>query len=87
MVEKLPYFSEKELRTIKLFAEIPAIAIDNYNLYQQQQDFNQALETEVAFRTEGLKPTFRTSKCSIKRLRIFLDLALLRTRAARPPSS
>ena len=43
--------------SIKLFAEIPAIAIDNYNLYQQQQDFNQALETEVALRTEELKAT------------------------------
>ncbi|MDJ0576387.1 MAG: GAF domain-containing sensor histidine kinase [Xenococcaceae cyanobacterium MO_234.B1] len=51
------HFSEAELRTVKLFAERAAIAIDNYNLYQQQQDFNQALETEVALRTEELKAT------------------------------
>ena len=51
------HFSEEELRTVKLFAERAAIAIDNYNLYQQQQDFNQALETEVALRTEQLKAT------------------------------
>ena len=51
------HFSEAELRTVKLFAERAAIAIDNYNLYQQQQDFNQALETEVALRTEQLKAT------------------------------
>ena len=50
-------FSEEELRTVRLFAERAAVAIDNYNLYQQQQDFNQALETEVALRTEQLKAT------------------------------
>ncbi len=50
-------FSEEELRTVQLFAERAAVAIDNYNLYQQQQDFNQALETEVALRTEQLKAT------------------------------
>ena len=51
------HFSEEELRTVRLFAERAAIAIDNYNLYQQQRDFNQALETEVALRTEQLKAT------------------------------
>ncbi|VEP18722.1 Signal transduction histidine kinase [Hyella patelloides LEGE 07179] len=51
------YFGEEELRTAQLFAERAAIAIDNYNLYQQQQDFNQALETEVAIRTKQLKET------------------------------
>ena len=51
------HFSEEELRTVELFAERAAIAIDNYNLYQQQQDFNQALEKEVALRTEQLKAT------------------------------
>ena len=51
------HFSEEELRTAELFAERAAIAIDNYNLYQQQKDFNQALEHEVALRTEELKAT------------------------------
>ena len=48
-------FSAEALRTAELFAEQAAIAIDNYNLYQNQQDFNQALEEEVAKRTAELK--------------------------------
>lgn len=47
-------FSEAELTTVELFAERAAIAIDNYNLYQQQLDFNHALEREVAKATEEL---------------------------------
>lgn len=48
-------FSAEELRITELLAERAAVAIDNYNLYQQQQDFNQALEAEVAKRTAQLK--------------------------------
>ena len=48
-------FSAEELRIAELLAERAAIAIDNYNLYQQQQDFNQTLEAEVAKRTAQLK--------------------------------
>ncbi len=48
-------FSTEALQIAELFAERAAIAIDNYNLYQQQQDFNQALEIEVAKRTAELK--------------------------------
>ena len=51
------HFSEEELKTVKLFAERAAIAIDNYSLYQQQQDFNQALEIEIAVHSEQLKAT------------------------------
>ncbi len=51
------HFSEEELKTVEIFAERAAIAIDNYNLYQQQQNFNQALEKEVALRTLELKAT------------------------------
>lgn len=48
-------FSAEALRIAELLAERAAIAIDNYNLYQQQQDFNQALEVEVTKRTAQLK--------------------------------
>jgi signal transduction histidine kinase len=45
----------EEVRTAELFAERAATAIDNFNLYQQQQQFNQFLEAEVAKRTEELR--------------------------------
>ena len=48
-------FTPQELKTAELFAERAAVAIDNYNLYQQQQNFNQALEVQVAKRTAELK--------------------------------
>ncbi|NJO44068.1 MAG: GAF domain-containing protein [Cyanobacteria bacterium RU_5_0] len=48
-------FSVDEVRTVELFAERAATAIDNFRLYQQQQQFNEALEVEVAKRTEELK--------------------------------
>ncbi len=47
-------FTETEIRTVELFAERAGTAIDNYRLYQQQQEFNQRLEQEVAHRTEEL---------------------------------
>lgn len=48
-------FSGQEVRIIELFAERAATAIDNYFLYEQQRQFNQILEVEVARRTEELK--------------------------------
>lgn len=48
-------FAVEEIRTAELFAERAATAIDNYHLYQQVRQFNQALEAEVAKRTEELK--------------------------------
>jgi signal transduction histidine kinase len=48
-------FTETEIRTVELFAERAATAIDNYRLYQQQQQFKEHLEQEVASRTEELK--------------------------------
>jgi signal transduction histidine kinase len=48
-------FTLEEIRTVELFAERAATAIDNYNLYQKQQQFNQFLEAEVARRTEQLR--------------------------------
>lgn len=48
-------FTEQEVRLAEMFAERAAIAIDNYQLYQQQQQFNQALEAEVTRRTQELQ--------------------------------
>lgn len=48
-------FTEAEIRTVELFAERAATAIDNYRLYQQQQRFNELLEQEVANRTKELR--------------------------------
>jgi signal transduction histidine kinase len=40
---------------VELFAERAATAIDNYRLYQQQQQFNDLLEAEVTKRTAELR--------------------------------
>lgn len=48
-------FTDAEVRTVEMFAERAATAIDNYHLYLQQQQFNATLEAEVAKRTEELR--------------------------------
>lgn len=48
-------FTAQEVRLAEIFAERAAIAIDNYQLYQQQQQFNQGLEAEVTRRTQELQ--------------------------------
>jgi PAS domain S-box-containing protein len=50
-------FSEAEVQLAELFAERAATAIDNYQLYQQQQRFNEMLEAEVMNRTIELRAT------------------------------
>jgi signal transduction histidine kinase len=47
-------FKSDEVRTVELFADRAATAIDNYHLYQQQREFNHILEAEVIKRTEEL---------------------------------
>jgi signal transduction histidine kinase len=49
------HFSGGEVRIAELFAERAATAIDNYQLYQQQCQFNHRLEAEVERRTEQLR--------------------------------
>ncbi len=49
------HFTDQEVHLAEIFAERAAIAIDNYQLYQQQQQFNQALEAEVTRRTQELQ--------------------------------
>jgi signal transduction histidine kinase len=53
--KKTRKFSTQEIKIVELFAERAATAIDNYHLYQQQRQFNQMLESEVARRTGELK--------------------------------
>jgi len=48
-------FSADERQIVRLFAERAAIAIDNYELYQQQKAFNARLEAEVHKRTAELR--------------------------------
>lgn len=48
-------FAPEEILIVELFAERAATAIDNYHLYQQQCQFNERLEVEVAKRTEELR--------------------------------
>jgi signal transduction histidine kinase len=48
-------FTPEETRTVELFAERAATAIDNYYLYQQQLQFNEVLEAKVIERTEELR--------------------------------
>jgi signal transduction histidine kinase len=48
-------FAPVEIRIAEMFAERAATAIDNYYLYQQQRQFNEILEDEVAKRTEELR--------------------------------
>lgn len=49
------HFSPGEVRTVELFAERAAAAIENYRLFQQLQHLNENLEFEVAQRTEELR--------------------------------
>lgn len=48
-------FSSNLISTAELFAERAATAIDNHQLWQQQQQFNKTLEAEVVERTQELR--------------------------------
>ena len=48
-------FTPEEVQLAEIFAERAATAIDNYQLYQKQQQFNEALEAEVIKRTIELQ--------------------------------
>lgn len=49
------HYDAEIISTVDLFAERAATAIDNYRLYQQQQQFNDRLEAEVSKRTMELR--------------------------------
>jgi signal transduction histidine kinase len=49
------HYSSDLVAAVELFAEHASIAIDNYQLYQQQQHFNSRLEAEVARQTIELR--------------------------------
>lgn len=46
-------FAVAEMRLVEIFAERAATAIDNYNLYQQQQELNKVLQSEIKERHEA----------------------------------
>lgn len=46
-------FTESEVQLAELFAERAATAIDNYHLYQQQQQVNNQLEAEIKDRRQA----------------------------------
>ncbi|MHC5935948.1 ATP-binding protein [Nostoc sp.] len=48
-------FTKEEIQIVELFAERAATAIDHYQLYQQQCQFNHILEVEVEKRTAELR--------------------------------
>ncbi|MEM1255247.1 MAG: PAS domain S-box protein [Cyanobacteria bacterium P01_H01_bin.21] len=50
-------FASDLINTAQLFAERAATAIDNHQLAQQQQRFNEVLEAEVVKRTQELRAT------------------------------
>jgi signal transduction histidine kinase len=53
--ERKRCFSPEDVRVAEIFAERAATAIDNYQLYRQQIEFNQVLEAEVIKRTRELR--------------------------------
>ncbi len=46
-------FTREEMSLVEIFAERAATAIDNYNLYQKQQEINLALQAEIKDRQEA----------------------------------
>lgn len=46
-------FTREEMSLVEIFAERAATAIDNYNLYQKQQEINLALQSEINDRQEA----------------------------------
>ncbi|WP_277867808.1 GAF domain-containing sensor histidine kinase [Candidatus Synechococcus calcipolaris] len=48
-------YRNEEIQIVELFAERAATAIDNYALYQIQQEFNSRLEAEIKTRTTQLE--------------------------------
>jgi signal transduction histidine kinase len=47
------HFTEQDVHLAEVFAERAAIAIDNYQLYQQQQQLNQQLQAEIRERQQA----------------------------------
>jgi PAS domain S-box-containing protein len=46
-------FTREDISLVEIFAERAATAIDNYNLYQKQQEINLALQSEIKERREA----------------------------------
>ena len=60
--QSLPrHFTQDEVKLAELFAERAAIAIDNFQLFEQQQQLNQALQTEIKER-KAVEAALRVSE-------------------------
>ncbi|GAB4152043.1 MAG: hypothetical protein Fur0046_31540 [Cyanobacteria bacterium J069] len=77
-------FAETEIRTVELFAERAAIAIDNYRLYQQQKRFNALLEQEIENRAQELR-TAQAKLVEQERLAAIGELAAMIVHEVRNP--
>jgi signal transduction histidine kinase len=55
-------FTEQDVRLAEIFAERAAIAIDNYQLYQQQQQLNQQLQAEIRERQQAQQALVRLAE-------------------------
>lgn len=79
-------FSADERQIVRLFAERAAIAIDNYELYQQQKSFNARLEAEVHERTAELRAA-QDKLLATERLRAIGEFASTIVHEVRSPLS
>jgi PAS domain S-box-containing protein len=60
-------FTSEEMRLVEIFAERAATAIDNYNLYQKQQDMNLVLQREIKERQE-IEQALRKSEMQFRQI-------------------
>lgn len=65
-------FTSEEMRLVEIFAERAATAIDNYNLYQQQQEMIQQLHSEIKERQE-VEQALRMSEMQFRQIAENLD--------------
>jgi signal transduction histidine kinase len=59
-------FTTDEMRLVEIFAERAATAIDNYNLYQAQQEINLSLHSEIKERQEAEQALQQEQQRTIK---------------------
>ncbi|MCC3471405.1 MAG: AAA family ATPase [Microcoleus sp. PH2017_15_JOR_U_A] len=76
-------FTPQRVETLKIIASQAAISIENANLYEQLEDYNQTLEKKVEERTQELSHTLEILKAT--QAELVIENALLRS-AEEPPN-
>jgi GAF domain-containing protein len=76
-------FTPQRVETLKIIASQAAISIENANLYEQLENYNQTLELKVEERTQELSHTLEILKAT--QAELVIENALLRS-AEEPPS-